>query len=180
MRRIVPSLSVMFILSACEPLVYRAGHSNPDHDAPEQTHEQRFLLQIAARRPAEPIQGIMNGELVVADYTSAGSGDCGTVLVTYQDLNYSETWNVCREGTVSQGPEDRAQLLNNPDFIAVRHAATQTAWRFGQSQAVFAGYDIFARTLGSADARGCVAVENTVSRNDVALDTRRDQVCGND
>jgi hypothetical protein len=102
------------------------------------------------------------------------------VLVTYQNLNYSETWNVCRDGTVSRAPDDKSQLLNNPDFTAIRHAATQGAWRYGQSQAVFAGYGIFAKTLGTPDARGCVMVENTVTWNGSAIDVRQEQICGTD
>jgi hypothetical protein len=119
----------------------------------------------------------MAGEPVVADYTSAGTEDCGTVLVTYQNLNYSETWNVCRDGNISKASENRAQLLNNPDFIAIRHAATQGAWRYGHAQAVFADYDISAKTLGLPDAQGCVTVENTVTWSDAAVDVRQEQVC---
>jgi len=124
------------------------------------------------------VKGTLNGEAVVADYTAEEAGECGTVLVTYQNLAHSETWRVCSGGKVTRAGSAEEKLPKGSEFNAIRHAVSQGAWKLGQAQALYADYEIFAAAVGTPDADHCQTVENTVVQNEKPLDTRHDRVCG--
>lgn len=171
-------LPALLIVSGCEPLVYRAEKHGLLDNGPRQAQTRQFLTKIALDRPSQPVQGIMHGEPVIADYTASETDDCGTLLITYQNLDHSETWNVCANGAVSRAAEGVPKLPSGSDFMAVRHAATQVAWLKGKSETVYADYAIFARDMGLPDDRGCATVENTVMWNGHLVDVRTEQICG--
>ena len=161
----------------CAPLVQRIGQSGQGSEAIWQARVQQFLTAIAVSRPNGPTPGIINGERVIADYVGSGDRGCVTVLITYQDLNHAETWNACPDGTVGRAYEEVLKLPAASDFIAVRHAATQAAWRMGKSRVFFADYDIFARTVGFPDGHGCAMIENSVTLAGNVVDVKTERVC---
>lgn len=178
MKVLLALLPALLIASGCEPLVYRAGRPTPIDKEPDPGQAQRFVSQIARQRPSEPIHGIIHGEPIIADYTALGTDDCGILLITYQNLDHSETWKVCASGTVSRSVGGVPKLPMGSDFVAVRHAATQMAWLKGKSETIYADYLILARNIGLQDDQGCETVENTVMWNGQVVDARQEPVCG--
>ncbi len=168
--------SLTLVLGGCAPLVYRVEAQKAPVAGP--SPQARWLAQIAEQRPSSPVKGVANGEAVVADYMPEDAGRCGAVLLTYQNLSYTETWKVCPGGTVSRVASDGAALPTGSEFNAIRHAVSQGAWKLGQAQALYADYEIFAAAVGSPDANHCLTIENTVVQNERSLDVRHDRVCG--
>lgn len=165
------------MLSACEPFIYRAQpESSPEDES--LTPALSLLGKVAAERPASPVAGLVNGEPVLVDYDAGEAGGCSSLLVTYQNLSYSETWEACPGRKISRMAAEAGGVPGNDEFKAVRHAVSQGAWKLGRAQAVYAGYEIYASVLGSPDEGHCVTVESVVSQHRRTIETSHDRVCG--
>lgn len=175
LRSLIP---VMIVLAGCEPLIYRANTPAPPGLAGNLPPAQGMLAQFAASRPDSPVKGFINGEPVLVDYNPGDAGTCGSMLVTYQNLAYSETWEACADGKITRSAGEAGVLPKNGDFAAIRHAVSQGAWKFGEAQAVFADYEIFAAAVGHPDTSHCQTVENSVVQNERTVDTSHERVCG--
>ncbi|NJD07518.1 MAG: hypothetical protein FIA97_13615 [Methylococcaceae bacterium] len=164
------------LLAGCAPLVNRVERpAQAAMDSPR-SRAQQFLAGIARQRPRAPVRGLLYGEPVMADY--AESGSCLNVLVTYQNLDHSETWIACPAGTAIRSQQESRKLPSAADFKAVRHAAIMTAWRKGEASADYAGYEIRARLIGPAVKAGCEVVESAVALDGLTLEAASESVCG--
>jgi hypothetical protein len=164
------------LLAGCAPLVNRVERPAQAAIDPLRGQAQQFLVGIARQRPPAPVRGLLYGEPVMADY--AESGNCLNILVTYQNLDHSETWIACPTGTAIRSQPESRRLPAGADFKAVRHAAIRTAWRNGEAWADYAAYEIKSRLVGPAVQAGCSVVETTVALDGVSIDTASEPVCG--
>ena len=180
-------LLVACVASGCAPLVYWAGQPMSDNvqlreteaAVSQQAKAHRFLAQVAALHPANPVQGVMYGERVLADFAAGGTNGCGDVLVTYQDLRHSQVWTVCSDGAVSRSGGAGSQLPDSPDFAAIRHSVTLAAWHTGRGEGYYADYIISAKASNLRDTTGCAVIENAVIVSGTIVDVRYEKICEN-
>lgn len=165
------------LLSACEPLVFREPQQAPP-DEYALTASQGLLAKVAADKPEAPVAGHFNGEAVLVDYSPGEAGACATLLVTYQNLSYSETWEACGDGRIRRARGEAGAMPKNEEFMSVRHAVVQGAWKLGEAQAVYADFEVYGEAVGKPDAGQCQTVELTVIQNDRTLETSHARACG--
>ena len=164
---------ILLLASACAPLVHRVDSADIEFRAEQKARIQAFLGRAAQR---SSLQGTFNGERVVADSTTLENG-CTSVLITYQDVDRSETWNRCRTSPFTQVRSQTERLPSGIEFEVLRHAVTQTANRLGKARLVFTDYLIEANTKMELDAQGCTLIDNVVTRDDGVVDARVDRIC---
>jgi hypothetical protein len=165
------------LAAGCEPLVVRAPQQSPP-DEYALTASQGLLAKVAADKPEAPVAGNFNGEAVVVDYSPGEGGACATLLVTYQNLSYSETWEACGEGRIRRASGEGGKPPKNEEFKSVRHAVVQGAWKLGEAQAVYADFEVYGEAVGEPDAGQCQTVELTIIQNDRTLETSHERACG--
>ncbi|WP_145998689.1 hypothetical protein [Methyloterricola oryzae] len=165
------------LAAGCEPLVFRAPQQSPPDDY-ALTASQVLLAKVAEDKPEAPVAGNFNGEAVVVDYSPGESGACATLLVTYQNLSYSETWEACGEGRIRRASGEAGVLPKNEEFKSVRRGVVQGAWKLGEAQAVYADFEVYGEAVGKPDAGQCQTVELTIIQNDKTLETSHARACG--
>lgn len=166
-----------WLAAGCEPLVVRAPQPSPP-DEYALTASQGLLAKVAAEKPDTPVAGNFNGEAVVVDFSPGEGGACATLLVTYQNLSYSETWEACGEGRFRRASGEAGAVPKNEEFKGVRHAVVQGAWKLGEAQAVYADFEVYGEAVGKPDAGQCQTVELTIIQNDRTLETSHERACG--
>ena len=179
------ALFVALSLSGCAPVVYWSeppgGEHRPGAAAQSEREQmdatQRLLAAIMASRSSSSVKAVVNGESVLIDFDPAEQSACKTLLITYQDLQHSETWQACADGIPVKSTGGTPKLPAGSDFSLFRHAAIRAAWHNGYGQVFYADYQISATASRPKANPGCVLIDTQVSQDDRVLDVAHEMIC---
>lgn len=140
--------------------------------------EELFLLRVAAERPAVPLDGSINGETAVANYSS-GDNQCSRVAITYPERRVSEIWRVCadRQFILERKAEPTPTVPDDPGLEATRRIAVHSAYNDGHASVPFGPFTVSAQSAGPSDARGCMLIRSALSWHGIAMATHDETIC---
>ncbi|MFO1417884.1 MAG: hypothetical protein U1E83_04380 [Methylotetracoccus sp.] len=145
---------------------------------PQFTPDEEFLLRVAREHPIIPVEGTINGELVVANVVNSDAV-CALIAVSSPARSFSEIWRVCQKGPIElhRGAEPLPPIPRGAELDAAQQMTVNMAYEGGEAAMPLGDYRITARTMTPKDERGCALVRSALLWRGIALDIKDVAAC---